>query len=943
MQETQLDVSDDPAAVLMRSRRDIQLTSTVEEYVVILMLPKRHRTSLLAEVATEEKREQEQFIKGLEEQMERPCNITLTVVGHQGVGKSCLVKQLQRESIPAGRPGSTDTAEFYAHYMGFNPNTGYRQKLDQNGEIECGRRRLNRIIHRYQRGLEDGEARGIESKQDRHDNKQTTDPSSTATPEPSAASASVPSPAKMSEFQTRNPSLSLEQKAVIEEVMRPEEKETGEVKGFVTIYDFGGEKVFYNTHHCFLSSNMVFILVFDVAMCLDPHKSKEGYEITEFWLMSIATYAVDKDSRGNGTPPIILVGSHMDRVSDDKEEQNKAFLTVINKLRGKPEIRHIMEKHVQEMFHIANLNDDSQNKEIYDLIWKTLMKVAPLQSRWELPVPARWLALEHALVRCKKAGSIVLTYEELMDVNKNLAVPIPTHAIMDFLKYLKLDGCFLCFDLHTKRPFIVLQPQWIIDAFKAIITAPTFAANLPISMRLQWEDYEKSGLLKLSFIKQLWAEKFHENEDKLYIAMETICLLAKPLTDVPNDDVDYFIVPSMLQPATPEKIIPVLEEPNTVSTVTLCLKFDNQFIPPAVWDKFLAACIHRFQRLNEPGHADLNVLQRGFACLSMNFMWNMVIHCHRNAMKIKLFKRATTNVQPAGAGVIIVGILEYLLQQVLESSHQDHLRYQFYLHDNHLFTPDDKMARVEDLRLTTQLPCYGSKGHGFIEREDILDWFKHSTLEPEKQIPSGSCVKINDLDDRKPTIKEIGRVSKYIGKSYQTFFVGLGCPIELLEQEMEEHRHLTFRSCLTKIFLQLRNMKVDISFGNLAEAMSKNGMNPSQLQHVLDDNRNKEFKDETLSRSSLQKSLTGTDVDLIENHSNFKPYFNFFLEMGFSPKSIDEFDYHYRNKKHREKIKAMLMALIDEIQPRPNWNTLLLAMEECNMDTESLLEALKSK
>ncbi|XP_033725007.1 probable serine/threonine-protein kinase roco5 [Pecten maximus] len=90
-----------------------------------------------------------------------------------------------------------------------------------------------------------------------------------------------------------------------------------EVKGFVTIYDFGGEKVFYNTHHCFMSSNMVFVVVFDVAMCLDSSRSVAGYEITEYWLKNIATYAIDDRADGKRTPPIILVGSHLDKVSSD--------------------------------------------------------------------------------------------------------------------------------------------------------------------------------------------------------------------------------------------------------------------------------------------------------------------------------------------------------------------------------------------------------------------------------------------------------------------------------------------------------------------------------------------------------------------------------------------------------------------------------------------------
>ncbi|XP_033763247.1 uncharacterized protein LOC117344563 isoform X2 [Pecten maximus] len=666
-----------------------------------------------------EEQQQQEFTARISENEDRPCNITITVIGHKGVGKSCFVKQIKEEYILEGGPGSTDTADLYVNYLAFNPNTRFRKKLDENGEVETGRQRLKRIIDRYRKG----------------DNLDIQKPVQT---EPSQSS-----PMKISEVQRKRKSLansshseeikhvklSSEHRNVIEEVMHTEIEESDkQMKGFITIYDFGGEKVFYNTHHCFMSSNMVFVLVFDVAMCLDTNRSKDGYESIENWLRSIATYAVDKAAHGEGTPPVIIVGSHLDEVSPDEKEQEEAFSAVLEELYKNPQLREIMEIHVQEMYPIANLNDSSKHKRLFELVWQKIIDVAPLQSQWEKPVPARWMAFEHYLVKRKRknTGSVILTYEELLEINRESAVPLAEHEILDFLKNLRLVGPFLCFELHGKRPFIVLHPQWIVDAFKAIITAPDFTVGLSMKLKLQWKQFQKSGEIKIDLIQKLWERhkdsSFLSNFETLYSVMETLGLLANPLSD--NEKVEYFIVPSMLRTADPNIIQPILNHADTVTTVTLCLKFDNPFIPQAVWDKMIAACIHKFRPLNEHGHDGSNFIQRSFVCLSVDSLWNMIINCSENIMKITMFKKDTDKSVPTGAGVKLLGDLQFHLKRILELNHQSHLKYQFYLHNDYRFTAKDKMVKADDLIQTPRLQCHSLNETQWIEREHYHIWFK---------------------------------------------------------------------------------------------------------------------------------------------------------------------------------------------------------------------------
>ncbi|XP_069102409.1 uncharacterized protein [Argopecten irradians] len=923
----------------------------------------------------EQIRQEQEYAEGIKKTVEKPCHITITVVGHKGVGKSCLVKQLKKESIPQGGPGSTDTADFYVNYIAYNPDTGFRKTLDKHGEMETGRHRLRHIIHRYQKG-EVTEDEALESVQftinmpDIHntklkaaDGKQTNEPdqgrkeekahssseaSAVLVPSLKRAATKAEDPPKLQVNQEpsqvervekkKNVDVSREQKDVIEEIMHTEISENDEsVKGFITIYDFGGEEVFYNTVHSYMSSNMVFVVVFDVQMCTDPERSAAGYEITEQWLKNIATYAIDISAVDVRTPPVILVGSHLDQVSSDKEEQDATFAHVLQTLYDNPTLQEIMVNHVQDAFPIANLDDSTINQDMYEVMWQKVLDIAHLQSRWKKPVAARWTALQHELVRLKHQGVIVLTHGELLDVNRNLPVPLKEDEIKDFLQYLKLNGSFHCYDVHGDSPFAILQAQWTIDAFKKVITDPKFTANLPKILRPQWVQYEKSGILPVRLLMQLWnEERFHEHKEILCIVMETLNLLAKPLSDDPND-IGYYIVPCMLKTANPEVLRPLLEDPNTVTTVTLCLKFNNPFIPQAVWDKLIASCIHRFERLNEQGHDGLKFVQRGFACLAVNGLWNMAINCRENAMKVIMFTK-DVQVNAKGAGISLFCILENLLQRVLDQNQQSHLKYQLYLHNDYRFTSNDKMVKIDELKQFERLECIGPNGCEWINRDDIYVWFEDPSQE-DNQTARLSEEMTHGLPDRKLSCKEIGRVSKYIGSGYQTFFVGLGCPSELLQQEMEEHRHLAFRSRITKVFLQLSTMKVNTKFRTVAAEMLQNGMDPGKLIGILDCKDDCVFKDERLPETWLQELLSVNDVPVIARYIGVKTYFNMFLELGFKPDDVDNFDDQYRNRPTHDKIKALLETFICEIQPPPTRSTILLAMQECNMDTESLITA----
>ena len=76
-------------------------------------------------------------------------------------------------------------------------------------------------------------------------------------------------------------------------------------------WDFGGQSVFHNLHHLFLSRCSVYLVVFQMPHVLDSERSCEAIAMLRYWLNSLAMHA-----RG---APVLLVGTHKDDVPKSSE------------------------------------------------------------------------------------------------------------------------------------------------------------------------------------------------------------------------------------------------------------------------------------------------------------------------------------------------------------------------------------------------------------------------------------------------------------------------------------------------------------------------------------------------------------------------------------------------------------------------------------------------
>ena len=107
--------------------------------------------------------------------------------------------------------------------------------------------------------------------------------------------------------------------------------------------------------------------------------------------------------------------------------------------------------------------------------------MAKIQPHWGEETPSKWLPLDREVQCANEPGLKVLSVRQIKELNSGLEVNISdgTELLM-FLEFLHDTGEIIFFNEPTLRDFIVLDPVWLIDALKAIITADQFAIRSPV-------------------------------------------------------------------------------------------------------------------------------------------------------------------------------------------------------------------------------------------------------------------------------------------------------------------------------------------------------------------------------------------------------------------------------------------------------------------------------
>lgn len=256
-----------------------------------------------------------------------------------------------------------------------------------------------------------------------------------------------------------------------------------------------------------------------------------------------------------------------------------------------------------------------------------------------------------------------------------------------------------------------------------------------------WKLYQKSAILEMKYLQIVWSrdeiECFWKFKDTILAFMERLGLIArlKPeeknisyvQTGTGNDETkeettsEVYLVPSMLSGqliGLPRE----MTDKHAVKTRTLCFVFENKCVPDPVFDRFLAACIEKFQVLK----ADDEIwLRRGFGIFKLDSVWFVVIYCRSPIIKVTLYKQSPyPNIEP-GAGLRVRLFVEDSLRKIVELYDYKDLKFTYHLHCKTTEEEGDTLVSKTELELRRRLPCCQSSRDQthFIHKHELQPWF----------------------------------------------------------------------------------------------------------------------------------------------------------------------------------------------------------------------------
>ena len=326
-----------------------------------------------------------------------------------------------------------------------------------------------------------------------------------------------------------------------------------------SIWDYGGQKVFYTLHHIFLTRCGVYLCVFDMQEFQVEGAKALRLKYLEFWLSSIRIHA-------NGAP-VLLVGTHKDIVSDARE-----IMAIDNEVRrtfiDKGLLTNVVRNKTQGLWFFPINNRDAADVTI-QLLREAIDKAvrSDVNSYIWNEIPIQWMKMLDDLLDPSQDHDRELV--SVADVEKRgIKHGIPAAEIQTMLKLFHSLGVVLFWsDIPELEKMIVINPQWLIDAITKVVrefaTDDDEASNDPAEQRrhldeeymdLMQQYHQEFKRLRTSarisgkMLKILWKDWPHHYDFLVYLMKHTGLLCDWKSGRGSSDDggsVTY-LVPSLL-------------------------------------------------------------------------------------------------------------------------------------------------------------------------------------------------------------------------------------------------------------------------------------------------------------------------------------------------------------------------------------------------------------
>ena len=444
--------------------------------------------------------------------------------------------------------------------------------------------------------------------------------------------------------------------SLVQTLLHEEKNVEGEEGIYAVLWDFGGQSVYYATHPLFLTSRAIYLLVYDLSR--DPYEKaapldrggmfksfqdnfnmKTNLDYLDFWMTSVALLATEGGNRQESTgckllpenlPRVFLVCTHADQPHDGADPRALAS-EIFHVLQNKPYSSHLYER----VFVVDNSKSggESECPEV-QLLRQTVRSVAAELPQMKDAIPIKWLQYEKALHVIQEEGYRWISFQRAKQVASEKCKIVDDEEFLTVLNFLHDQRILIHFDDSPQlNKLVILNPQWLIDVFKKVITVKPFDSE-EREFRHLWEKLEKTGVLAEKLLEHLWGPLLQQEEtcESLVAIMEKFSLMCLLPSSAPLCDKQY-LVPSMLMSHPPGGVIKLSKSRKNPS---LFLKLQSCQIPPSLFPRlvlpFLQWCTTEFQSTEDPK------LYHNFArfFISPNGGCSVIFLCHSSSVEVVL-------------------------------------------------------------------------------------------------------------------------------------------------------------------------------------------------------------------------------------------------------------------------------------------------------------------
>ncbi|KAL3887677.1 hypothetical protein ACJMK2_000071 [Sinanodonta woodiana] len=291
---------------------------------------------------------------------------------------------------------------------------------------------------------------------------------------------------------------------------------------------------------------------------------------------------------------------------------------------------------------------------------------------------------------------------------------------------------YMDFSVEELRKKIILEPQWIIDALKSLITAETFIRQNP-AITSKFREFVKTGKLTHELIDIIWSKEnnpeFHDNKDHILRLMEQLNIIATPRIFSEEGQVtkeeNYFLAPCMLQEKTPEEIISPKPNAQMESSPVLCYVFTGNFLPSAIFHRLLAACIaHWPVAKKKKEHTEENLIFCGCCVFQLDKQHKLTLHFREHVIFLRVTRMGIKDKTPSSN--LCIEVREFITRNLLKIIGYlgKGLRFEYFIQcPEYNGVSINSLIPVSELKEEPEVPC---EFHDhMIESYTVLDfWFE---------------------------------------------------------------------------------------------------------------------------------------------------------------------------------------------------------------------------